>query len=294
MAIEKFIFVDVSDPISPQTVHPLYSLSVEIFFVFISSFSTFVKIIISNMYRIVLSFAIMMCSFGAFSQNADEIITNCVNALGGKNWENVSGLRYVTNVEQGGMKIPLEIVQMKDGKMYTKITFQGMEITQGAFDGEVAWNTNFMTQKAEKAESEDTENAKRTAHDFPNALYVYKKAGYTATYEGEQNVDGAACYKIKLDKKTMLSEGKEVPNIEYYYIDKESNALIMTESEITSGEMKGQIAQSKFSDYQEVSGVFMPFSQSMGLKDGDSQSLSFEKIEVNPTVSETNFKYPGE
>jgi hypothetical protein len=85
-----------------------------------------------------------------------------------------------------------------------------------------------------------------------------------------------------------------VPNIEYYFIDKDSKALIMTETEITSGEMKGVIAQTKYSDYQEVNGVYIAFSQSMGIKDGESQGITFEKVEANPTIDENTFMYKGE
>jgi hypothetical protein len=89
-------------------------------------------------------------------------------------------------------------------------------------------------------------------------------------------------------------EGKEVPNIEYYYIDMDSKALIMTETEIPSGEMKGKMMQTKFSDYQEVDGVMMPYSNSYGLKGEESQTITFQKIEMNPTVDAEVFKYKGE
>ena len=125
-------------------------------------------------------------------------------------------------------------------------------------------------------------------------LFHCADLGYAASVEDDQIVDGVNCYKIRLDMKTTLSEGKEIPYVEYYYIDKDSKAVIMTESEITSGEMKGKIEQVKYSDYQEVSGAYVAFSQTMGIKDGQSQTLSFEKIEANPAVTAENFKFPGE
>jgi hypothetical protein len=125
-------------------------------------------------------------------------------------------------------------------------------------------------------------------------LFQCKELGYTASLEDDQTIDGVNCYKIRLDKKTALSEGKEVPNVEYYFIDKDSKAVIMTEAEITSGEMKGKFSQIKYSDYQEVAGAYVAFSQSIGIKDGESQTLSFEKVEANPTVAAENFKFPGE
>jgi hypothetical protein len=242
------------------------------------------------LFTLLLAFAVSFTQ----AQSATEIISACKEAMGGAAWDKIDGLRYIATVEQMGMKIPLDIVTMRDGRMYTKISFQGMEITQGAYDGTTVWSTNFMTQKAEKADDETSENTKRTCKEFPSALFHCADLGYTATLVGEETVDGVLCHKIKLDKKTALAEGKEVPNIEYVFIDKDTKAIIMAETELTSGEAKGKIAQTKYSDYQEFNGVYVAFSQTMGVKDGESQAITFEKIEANPTVNAENFKFPGE
>jgi len=244
--------------------------------------------------KFLFSIALVVLASTINAQSAADIIAKSNEALGGKNWATVNSIKYETVVEQGGMKIPLEIAMMRDGRLYTKISIQGMEIVQGAYDGTTLWSTNFMTQKAEKAEAEEIENTKRTATDFPSALHTYEKSGYKVSLEGEETVDGVVCHKIKMDKKTKLSEGVEVPNVEYYYIDKDSHALIMTESEITDGEMKGKMVQSKYSDYQEVNGVYIAYSQTMGIRDGESQAITFNKVEVNGTVDENTFKFPGE
>lgn len=226
------------------------------------------------------------------AQNADEIVAKYYETVGGNKWEAVTGILLTANVDGGGMKIPLEIVKMSDGRGYLKINIQGQEIFQNAFDGVTSWSTNFMTQKAEKSTADDTENTKRSSREFPDALVSYKKLGYKLSLEGEDKIDGTACWKLKLEKKTMLVEGEEVPNIEYYYIDKDSNVPIMMESEINSGDMKGKIQQTKFSDYQEVSGLIYPFSISQGIKDGPSQPITFEKVVINPTVDAKIFAFP--
>jgi hypothetical protein len=64
------------------------------------------------------------------------------------------------------------------------------------------------------------------------------------------------------------------------------------ESEINSGDMKGKIGQTKFSDYQEVSGLIYPFSISQGIKDGPSQPITFEKVVISPTVDAKTFSFP--
>ena len=69
-------------------------------------------------------------------------------------------------VNQGGMKIPVEMYQMADGRQMTVISFQGKQIKQGVFDGETLWSTNFMTMKAEKSDAETTANMKLEMNTF--------------------------------------------------------------------------------------------------------------------------------
>lgn len=228
----------------------------------------------------------------SFAQSVEEITTKYQEAIGGKKWDAINGMRMNANVDQGGMKIPIEVVSMRDGRSYTRITFMGNTMTMGAFDGTKSWTTSFMTMEPEESPADDTENAKRTAKDFPTALFNYKNWGYSASLLGSEAIEGTDCFKIKLEKKTMLVEGKEVPNIEFYYIEKENFVPIMMESEIQTGEMKGKIAQTKFSDYQEVGGVTMFYSTTQGLKDGESQTIQFDKIEMNPKVDESYFAFP--
>jgi hypothetical protein len=228
----------------------------------------------------------------SYSQNVDEIINSYYETIGGKNWDAVNGMRMTANLDQEGMIIPIEVVQMKDGRSFTKVTFNGNTMIVDAFDGKTSWGINWMTMLPEESPAEDSENARRSAKEFPNGLVHYKNLGYSATLLGSEKVEGTDCHKIKLEKKTMLVDGKEVPNVEYYYMDKESNVPVLVETEINSGEMKGKISQTKFSDYQEVNGVYFPFSTTQGLKDGESQTIQFEKIEVNPTVEEGVFAFP--
>lgn len=244
------------------------------------------------MKKLLLLFLTFVSVQSVVAQNVDEIIKAYHETIGGKKWDAVNGMRMTANVDQGGMKIPVEVVTLRDGRMYTKITFMGNNMTMGAFDGEKSWSTNFMTMEPEEGTAETSENAKRSMKEFPNALINYKFLGYTATLLGIEKVDGTECNKIKLEKKTMLVDGQEVPNVEFYYLDKENNVPVMMETEIKEGEMKGKISQAKFSDYQEVNGVYIAFSNSNGIKDEGFQVIQFEKVEINPTFDEKDFKFP--
>jgi len=231
----------------------------------------------------------------AQAQTADEIIANYFENTGGiEKWKALQGVKFSAKVNQGGMEIPLEIVQLKDGRQMTTITFQGKEIKQGVFDGNTLWSTNFMTMKAEKSDAEATENFKLDIGEFPDPFLNYKERGLKVELLGKENVEGSETFKIKLTKKPIKVDGKETDNIAYYYFDAENFVPIMIESEINSGQAKGMISQNKMSDYQEVNGLMMPFSMAQGIKGQGSQSLTISKIELNPKVDAAAFAIPVE
>ena len=226
------------------------------------------------------------------AQSVDEIVGNYLENTGGaENWENVKGVRMNASINQMGMEIPIEMVQLKD-KMYTKISIQGQEIKQGVFDGETLWSTNFMSMKAEKSDQEDVDNVKNELAEFPDPFLNYKDKGFTVELMGTETVEGSDVYKIKLTKKPMVVDGEEVPNVSIYYFDSENFVPIMVHEEVMSGPGKGMIMESKMSDYQEVEGLYFPFSMTQGVKDQPGQPITIESIELNPSIDDSEFNFP--
>ena len=227
------------------------------------------------------------------AQTADEIIANYFENTGGMDaWKAMTGMKMTAKVNQGGMEIPLEIYQLADGRQMTVINFQGKELKQGVFDGESLWSTNFMTMKAEKSDAEQTANFKLNANDFPDSFMDYKEKGYTVELMGKETIDGAETFKIKLVKEPITVDGNKEDDISYYFFDTENFVPIAVQSEIKSGPAKGQISETTMSDYQEVDGIYFPFSIAQGVKGGQSQPITVETIELNPTVEDSAFSFP--
>lgn len=245
------------------------------------------------MKRFFLAFIAIITSISIQSQTADEIIDNYFENTGGKeNWSQLKGMKISASVNQQGMEIPLEIYQMADGKQMQVINFQGKEIKQGVFDGTTLWNTNFMTMKAEKSDAESTENMKLEMNDFPDSFLNYKEKGYTVELLGEETIDGTETFKLKLTKEPMMVDGKEEESVEFYFFDKESFVPIAVQSEIKSGPAKGMISQVTMSDYDEVDGLYFPFSMSEGVKGSPGAGITISKIELNPQVDDKEFMFP--
>ncbi|NJN41771.1 MAG: outer membrane lipoprotein-sorting protein [Flammeovirgaceae bacterium] len=239
--------------------------------------------------------AALLCVVAVQAQTLDEILTNYFENTGGVDkWRAVEGIQMEAKLNQQGMELPLTIVQLKDGRQMTSISFQGKEIKQGVYDGSTLWGTNFMNMKAEKSDAEATENFKRNLGDFPDPFLDYAKKGYKAELMGKETVEGTETFKIKLTKKPVLVDGKEEENISYYFFDVDNFVPIMVESEVKSGPAKGMVSQSTMSDYQEVSGLMMPFSMTQGVKGSPGQPITMTSIVVNPTVDGAVFKFPEE
>jgi hypothetical protein len=245
-------------------------------------------------FRLILLLPVFLLAGMAQAQTADDIIKNYFENTGGlDNWKALNGVKMQVKVSQQGMEFPVEIVQTRSGKQYTKITFQGMVIYQGVFDGTTLWNTNFMTMQAEKADAEATANYLLDINDFPDPFIDYKAKKYTVELVGKEIIDGTETFKIKLVKEPRTVDGQKVDDITYYYFDVDSFVPIAQESEVKEGPNKGVIGRITFSDYQEVNGLYFAFSLSQGIKDGPSQPLTITSIELNPTIDEDVVKYKG-
>lgn len=231
----------------------------------------------------------------AQAQSVDEILENYFENTGGMDaWKSLEGIKMNAIVNQQGMEIPIEIIQLKDGRQVTTIKFQGQEIKQGVYDGEVLWSTNFMTMKAEKSDAEATANFKLNTNDFPDSFVDYKEKGYTAELVGTEEFDGAETFKIKLVKEPVTVDGNQEDDVSFYFFDSENFVPLGMQTEIRSGQGKGMTSEVKFSDYQEVEGLYFPFSMTQGLKDGQSSPITFSSIELNPEVDDAVFTYPEE
>ena len=117
-------------------------------------------------------------SFISSAQTAEDIIDKYIQNLGGiEKLNSIKSIEMKAKVDYGGMSIPIQMISLRDGRTISKISFQGQEMSQGAYDGTTSWGTNFMTMKPEKNDAETTENVKRQSSDFMTPMMDYKTKG---------------------------------------------------------------------------------------------------------------------
>ncbi|MEP0263458.1 outer membrane lipoprotein-sorting protein [Dokdonia sp.] len=231
------------------------------------------------------------------AQTAEEIVANYFENTGGEEaWGNLEGLQINAVVNQG-IEIPVTIIEMKDGRQMIKINLQGQEITQLAFDGEVAWTTNFQTQQAEKVDSESTENFKILAgKSFPTPFLDYKTRGHKIELLGEEIIDGTNTFKVQITMDPVKIDGEMVENKATYYFETENFVPIQTSTEVQQGPTKGQISKDTYSDYTEVlgegqeegEGLYFAFARTVF----GGQAIEIKSIELNPKVTDEMFAFP--
>lgn len=242
----------------------------------------------------VMLFAIAaLFTFAVQAQSADEIINKYIENTGGKDkWKALKSVKTTGKVKFGGQEFPLTIIQAEGGKQKVFASVQGMEFVQMAFDGTTGWSTNQMTMKAEKMEAEDSENMKRSAADFPDPFIDYAEKGYKVELEGKEKVEGTDCFKIKLTKKPEMVEGKEVESVSYYFFDAENYVPLVVKNTVKKGPAKGVMIETVLSDYQEVNGLFFPFSMTVKSNGQAGQTINIEKVELNAAIEDKVFALP--
>jgi outer membrane lipoprotein-sorting protein len=242
-----------------------------------------------------LALGLIVCFVSTLrAQTAEEIIENYIENIGGqKAWSKINSMEVTGIGRQQAVDYPFVATYMKDGRRIVNVNLQGNSFIFDAFDGESAWAMNFNTQKAEALDAETSLNTKNNATDYlPDGFMNYKEKGYSVELLGKEAFEGTECFKIKLIKKPYLVDGKEDENSETYYFDTESFVPIAMESIVKSGPGKGATMQIVFSDYQEVGGLYIPFSQIQKFNGQTGLELTYKSVVFNSDIDETIFNMP--
>lgn len=230
------------------------------------------------------------------AQTVEEIVDTYIENIGGQDaWSKVNTIKATGIGRQGGMDYPFVATYIKDGRTLINVDLQGQQFTVEAFDGETEWAMNFQTQKAEASDSESSLNYKNNSKDnIAASFFNYKDKGYKVELLGKEDFEGSECFKVKLTKTPLIVDGKEEENIETYYFDNESFVPIAMESIITSGPAKGGTSIAVFSDYQEVDGLYMPYSVINKFNGQTGMEMIVKTVEFNVEVDDSIFKMPKE
>jgi hypothetical protein len=238
---------------------------------------------------VLLAVICLSAAGSAHAFSADELIAKNAAARGGldkieaiKTLKVEGKLRFV-----GGFgTIDLGYAQYSKApeSVRTEATVQGLTQTQ-AWDGKEAWQISpFQGRKDPERMSED--DAKSLADDaaIAGSLIGYQKRGNKIDYLGTEDVDGTLAHKLKVTLKSG--------NVEYIYLDPDSYIEIRM---VAQRKVRGSESESTtdFGDYEQVAGVYFPFSITTQNKGDGEQQLTIEKAQANINVDDAQFAFPA-
>lgn len=218
-----------------------------------------------------------------YNQTADEIITKYIDRTGGiEAWSEIDAIKTKGSFTQGDLSVPITIYNTRSGKQAVVFEYNKKKVTQMAFDGATMWTTNFLTMEPEISSDDMRKNMLLKRNDFPSPLLHYRENGYKAEYISTVAKNGIVAFKIKLTQEPRFVNGEEVPNESFYFFDAQNYYPIAIETT-----QLGQSVSITMSDYQEVEGLYFPFTISQG-----GQPIDVKEIILNPEIDYSIFSFP--
>jgi hypothetical protein len=221
----------------------------------------------------------------AQAQTVDEVIQKYSAAIGGLDaFNTVKTVKMTGNVSVQGMDLPLTIEIINGKAMRSDVQIMGQMIINAYKDGK-GWTVNPLT-----GTTSPTEVTGAALYDLKNqsviasSLMDYKARGNQVELEGQEDVEGVKCYKIKLTRK---DDGK----VSTYFI---STSDYLPTKFVESKEMQGQTfdIESYFSDYKDFNGMKFSMTRTQKIEDQVLQEIKLTDIQFNVDIDDKIFDMP--
>jgi len=236
----------------------------------------------------VLSITILLLlPLAAVAQTADEIVKKALDARGGVEKikavqsERVTGHISFSQGVEGSFVVELKRPQ----KMHVEISIEGQKIVR-VYDGKsTGWMVNPFAEnkEAQPLSSEDLKDISDES-DFDGPLVDYKAKGNQIELAGQEKLDDRPVYRLKLTNKNG--------DIRFYFFDASSFLLLKWEGIRKTGDQELPW-ESFFSEFHEVQGLKYPYRIEQGSPGSEMrQTLTAEKIEIDPPIDDSRFTKP--
>ena len=238
-------------------------------------------------HAVIVLIAVCCLATISFSQTADELIANNIQARGGmEKLKGIKTLRMRGRFEGGGgFTAAVTQENQRPDLIRETFTLQGMTSVQ-AYDGSTGWQIQpFGGKKDPELMGEDDLRDLLLDADFDGPLVDYKEKGSTVEFLGHDVVDGDDALRLKV----TLKNG----DIIYDYLDPDTFIEIRKEiQQFIRGSVRDRVVG--YGSYKPVDGVMYPFSISQGPKNHpDAQTTTVRKMEANVAIDPADFALPA-
>lgn len=230
-------------------------------------------------------FLLLVFSFSSYianGQTADEVIQKYAVAMGGLDaFQKVQTAKITAVVSVQGNDLPATIQIINGKAVRSDVEAMGQAVVNVYKDGK-GWAINPFNgmETATDVEGTDLLNMKALT-SLCGILMDYKNQGHQVELQGQEDVEGVKCWKIKLT-------AKEDGRVSYYFISSNDNMLIKA---VANREIQGEMAEVEtwYSDLKEFAGLKFYMARVQKMAGQVLQSITYNNIELNVPVDEKIF-----
>jgi hypothetical protein len=181
-----------------------------------------------------------------------------------------------------GMELPV-VSQILNGKgMRTDVEAMGQTVTNAYGYGK-GWKINPFDGATIATEVTGAELISFKAQsNLANNLMDYKNRGHKVELSGQETVDGAKAFKIKLTNKEDNKES-------YYFISAADYSLLKTISKRTMAGQEMDV-ETLYSNFKDINSLKFPMNISQEAGGNVVQQIAWSSIELNLPINENIFK----
>lgn len=217
-----------------------------------------------------------------------DLCRKAADALGGeRRLEAVHAERMTGRIAFGSeAAVPLTVELKRPGKIRTQVDFAAGTFVQG-FDGQTGWTIDPSGDpsgggKPAAMTAEQAANLPEQA-DLDGPLVRWKEKGIRLEIEGREKVRERDAVRVR------VTRGNGV--IRFLDLDAKTFRKVRWAGDLGEGDRR-QMNESYFSDYRRVGGLWFPFRIESGVGGRVTQTLVFDKVEVNPPIPDSRFEMP--
>src|SRR5262245_60748027 len=229
--------------------------------------------------------AVLLAAAPVLGQTADEIIAKNIEARGGlENLKAVQTMRLTGTMNTGEDELPSVLELKRPNKSRWEFTLDGQRAVQ-AFDGKGGWMwIPFAGQTEPQPMGEQERKEAEQQADIDGPLVDYKQKGSQIELVGHDPEFRPQDWKLKV----TLKSGE----VRWVYLDPKTYLQTVTVSKRRIDGVDVEI-RSEVGDYKKVGSVVLPHSFTASTNDGgETQSLKFDKIELNVPIDDDRFAMP--
>jgi outer membrane lipoprotein-sorting protein len=228
----------------------------------------------------------LAAALGAQAPTAEELAAKNIQARGGlEKIRAVESMRMTGTMRLGDESLPTLLEIKRPAKTRWEFTLEGQTAVQ-AYDGTTAWMTMPFAGITEPQPMSASETADiELQADIDGPLVDSAAKGITIELVGREKVDGDVdAWRLKVKRKSGDTRDLYLDAKTYFQV------LAVTRRSVDGREVE---IRSRIGDYRDVSGLMLPHSfEASAVGVPETQSLKFEKVELNVPIDDSRFTMP--